>query len=71
MFLSVVLQCLILCVGREHFILLNFIKLELEMKNNILFVICINCEKFIFSQVKLEMVLKTHCQSHNIQSKTR
>ena len=35
------------------------------------FITCIQCEKLIFSKVKLKMVWKTHFLSHNNQPETR
>ena len=70
-FLGVILQVLILCVGHELFILMRFIWLELEIKNSISFVTCTYRGKFIFSYGKLKMVSRTHCLAHDIQSKTR
>ena len=43
----------------------------IRARKKIYLVICIHCEKFIFSWMKIKMVLKTHFLSLNIQSKTR
>ena len=55
--------------GHELFVLMSFILLELEIKGNIPFVAWMHREKFTFSLVKLKMAWKTHCLSHDIQSK--